>query len=165
MSIAKQLPEIAPFFMQDCPLCGRSNRMVVKGVYRCDGKTEQYPDIGYSFCNCKCIFYTRFENIKEYDSRSFQNSPKPLEKLTEMFLEMGSGQSLLIRMPDPFFVDWGQDPYEFLHWNPRLNHILWDMDQFCLEAKMIGFEVVKAERDFNVQTESPQTMEILLRKP
>ena len=165
MSVAKQLPEIEPFFMQDCPLCGRSNRMVVKGVCRYDDKTELYPDIGYSFCNCKNIFFTRFENIKEHDDRSFQNIERPLEKLAELFDSMESGQNLLIRMPDVYFVDWGQDPYEFLHWNPRKNHILFNMDQFCDEAKEIGFEIVKAERDFTVGTEHPQTMEILLRKP
>src|SRR3990167_1639264 len=165
VSVAKQLPEIEPFFMQSCPLCGRANRMVVKGVCRYGDKTELYPDIGYHFCNCKCIFYTPFENIKEHDDRSFQNMERPLEKLTELYGSMESGQNLLIRMPDPFFCDWGQDPYEFLHWNPRRNHILFDKDQFCEEAKSIGFEIVKAERDFNVGTETPQTMEILLRKP
>lgn len=109
MSVAKQLPEIEPFFMQDCPLCGRSNRMVVKGVsrYTDDGKTwhkELYPDIGYSFCNCKCIFYTRFENVKERDDLSFQTMENPLAKLGELYLSMESGQNLLIRMPDVFFV-------------------------------------------------------------
>lgn len=165
MSVAQRLPEIVPFFMQDCPLCGRANRMVIKGVCRYDGKTEIYPDIGYSFCNCKNIFYTRFENVKEHEAQSFQNLEKPLEKLAELYGSMESGLNLLIRMPDPFFVDWGQDPYEFLHWNPRRNHILWNLDQFCEEAALIGFEVVSAKRDFSVGTENPQTMEILLRKP
>lgn len=170
MSVAKQLSEVNSFFMQDCPLCGRSNRMVVKGVcrYTDDGKNlkqELYPDIGYSFCNCRNIFYTRFENVKEHNDLSFQTMEFPLVKLAELYGSMESGQNLLIRMPDPFFCDWGQDPYEFLHWNPRRNHILFDMDEFCEEAKEIGFEVVKAERDFSVGTENPQTMEILLRKP
>ena len=130
MSVAKQLPEIEPFFMQDCPLCGRSNRMVVKGVCRYDDKTELYPDIGYSFCNCKNIFYTRFENIKEHDCESFQTMYEPLKKLDYLFRNMEIGQCLLIRMPDPYFCDWGQDPYEFLHWNPRRNHILFDKIHF-----------------------------------
>src|SRR3990167_4604393 len=85
VSVAKQLPEIEPFFMQDCPLCGRANRMVIKGACRYDGKIELYPDIGYSFCNCKNIFYTRYENIKEHDAGSFQNCPKPLEKLADLY--------------------------------------------------------------------------------
>ena len=164
MSVAKQLPEIEPFFMQDCPLCGRSNRMVVKGVCRYDGKAEQYPDIGYSFCNCKNIFYTRFENVKS-ESGSFQSKKDPILELQTKYGEMGRDQSLLIIMPDPYFVDWGQNPYEFLHWDPRENNIIWDMDQFCEEAKAVGFEIVKAERDFEVGTENPQTMRILLRKP
>jgi len=165
MAIAKELPIVVPFFMQECPLCGRSNRMVVKGVYIKDDKVELYPDIGYSFCNCKSIFYTNYENIKVKTHIGFQYYEKPYEEMRNVYESLPSGNTLKFNMPDPFFCEWGNNPYEFEHWNPRMNHILFDMGQFCEDAKEIGFEVMSARRVFDVDSEYPKTMEIVLRKP
>lgn len=159
MSIAKELPVVDRDFMQDCPICGRDNRMVVKGVYK---PGELYPDIGYSFCNCKCIFYTNYENIKKDSGLS--SKWVPLMHLAESYFKMKKDEVLSIILPDPFFVDWQQDPYQFLHWNPRKNHIIWDMDVFCEEAEWMGFKIESAEREFEVASENPQTMKVLLRK-
>ena len=165
MSIAQSLPNVEPFFMQICPLCGRDNRIVVKGVYTRDGKREIYPDIGYSFCNCKNIFYTNFENVKDFRAPSFQNFEKPLDELCRMFDSLPSGDFMIIVMPDPFFCAWDIDPYMFEHWNPRVNHVIWDMEGFCEEAENAGFEIIKAKRQFDVNSGNPKTMEIVLRKP
>ena len=138
--------------------------MVVKGVYIKDGKRELYPDIGYSFCNCKSIFYTNYENIKIKTHAGFQYYEKPLVELKNAYESIPSGNEIRLIMPDPFFVEWAQDPYSFEYWNPRLYHVLFDMEQFCDDAREIGFEVVSSKRQFNLESESPKTMEIILRK-
>ena len=165
MSIAQQLPEVVPFFTQDCPLCSRPNRMIVKGVYMHEGKRELYPDIGYSFCNCKSIFYTRYENLTIKEPKSFEHYKHPLVELKRLYDSLPTGESLNITMPDPFFCEWGNDPYTFEHWNPRANHILWDMISFCNEAEDIGFEIVYAKRQFDLASTNPKTMDIALKKP
>lgn len=165
MSIAQSLPEVDPMFMQKCPFCGCWNRMVVKGVYVKNGKHELYPDIGYSFCNCKSVFYTNYENVKIKTDSTIHHFERPLEELKNIFDSMPRGNFLKFNMPDPFFVEWGNNPYTFEHWNPRFNHVLFDMDQICEEAKSIGFDVVSAKREFDVNSPNPKTMEIILRKP
>ena len=165
MAIAKDLPVVHTDFIQKCPLCSRMNRMVVLGVYKLGDKVSRHPDIGYSFCNCKCIFYTDYSNIKVKTHSGFQYYEKPLEELKNVFEMSPNGKVLTFHMPDPFFCDWGQDPYTFEHWNPRFNHILFDMDQFCEDAKEVGFEVISARHEFDVQSEYPKTMEIILKKP
>ena len=165
MAIAKELPELSQLVMQACPLCGRSNRIVIKGIFIQGNKRELYPDMGYSFCNCKSIFYTNYENVKIRTHSGFQHYEKPLEELKNMFYEVPSGRVLKFNMPDPFFCDWGGNPYDFEHWDIRFNHVLFDMDQFCQDAEEIGFEVVSAKREFDVHSQNPKTMEITLRKP
>lgn len=165
MSVAQQLPEVVPMFMQDCPLCGRSNRMVVKGVYIKDDKAELYPDIGYSFCNCKSIFYTDYENVKVKTHSGIQHYRHPLKELGNIFNSLPNGDNLELCIPDPFFCEWGNNPYTFEHWNPRFNHVLFDMEQLCEDSKEIGFEVISSEREFDMASEHPKTMRILLRKP
>lgn len=164
MSIAQSLSTVDPFFMQPCPLCGRLNRMVVKGVYVKGDKVELYPDMGYSYCNCKSIFYTKLENIVQQNV-GFQNYKEPLRELERVFEAIPSGDTILIVAPDPFFCEWGQDPYSFHHWDPRKNFILWDMESLCDEARAIGYEVIYAVRDMDVQSKTPQHMKITLRKP
>ena len=152
--------------MQSCPLCGRLNRMVVKGVYKNrDGNLEVYPDVGYSFCNCKNIFYTNYENVKDKTHSGIQHYEKPLDELNNIFDSMASGGCLNMRLPDPFFCEWGNNPYTFEHWEIRSNHVLFDMHQLCEEAVRIGFEVVSAKREFGIDSKNPKTMEIILRKP
>ena len=165
MSVAKLLPNLHPRSTQNCPLCGRSNRIVLKGVFIQDGKRELYPDIGYSFCNCKAIFYTDYSNIKIKTHSGPQYYEKPLEEIKNIYESTPSGNQIEFIMPDPFFCEWGQDPYTFEHWNPRLNHVLFDMTQFCEDCKEIGFEIVSADRDFDVHSKTPKTMRIVLRKP
>lgn len=162
MSIAKKLAEVDPNFIEPCPLCKRPNRMVVKGVFTSGETRECYPDMGYYFCNCKNVFYTRFKNLT--NDIGFQSLQHPLEDLKNKFNKMKSGEVLNIIAPDIFFVDWQQDPYEFVHWNPRTTYTLWNMNQIVEEAKVIGFEVVKAEHNFDTDSENPQTFNILLRR-
>lgn len=142
MSIAKSLPDVDPFFMQDCPLCGRSNRMVVKGVFKIGDKVELHPDMGYSFCNCKSIFYTRKENVMN-----------PVK---------ADPSSSVITKPDPFFA-W-PDPYQFHLWDVRKYEIIWDMDSLCERLVEDGYEVISAERDFKLDSKTPQHFHIKVKR-
>lgn len=142
MAIAKQLEELHADSMQDCPLCGRANRIVMKGVFVQDKKIELQPDSGYSFCNCKAVFYTNAENLHD------EVRPEP-------------NADGLITYPDPFFA-W-PNPYDFLHWNIRKYRILFDMDSLCDELVAQGYEIVSARRDFDVHSETPQHFHIRIR--
>lgn len=165
MAIAKDLGVVDPRFIQACPFCGRMNRMVVKGVCIIGNKRELHPDIGYSFCNCKSVFYTNYENVKVKTHSGIQHYEHPLKELKNIFDSTPAGNSITITMPDPFFCEWGNDPYTFEHWNPRFNHVLFDMDQLCEDAQEIGFELISKRREFNLDANEPKTMEIILRKP
>lgn len=165
MAIAKELPTVVPFFMQECPFCGRNNRMVVKGVYKNGDKHELYPDIGYSFCNCKSVFYTNYENVKIKTHSGIQHYKEPLKELKNIFDSLPIGNSLKLTIPDPYFCEWGNNPYTFEHWNPRFNHVLFDMHQLCEDCERMGFEVISFRREFNLDAAEPKTMEIILRKP
>lgn len=134
MAIAKELPEVNPIFMQPCPFCERQNRCVVHGVYIKDNKMLQHPDMGYSFCNCKSIFYTRSENLRE------PFSYEPVEGI--------------ISAPDPFFA-W-PDPYEFKHWDVRRYEIIWPIDSLCEILEEQGYKIISAERDFDLHSKTPQ---------
>jgi hypothetical protein len=139
--------------------------MVVKGVYKNGDKHEVYPDIGYSFCNCKSVFYTNYENVKIKTHSGIDHYEHPLKELKNIFDSTPQGNFVNLTMPDPFFCEWGNSPYTFEHWNPRFYHVLFDMDQICEDAREIGFEVVSAKREFTPGAERPKTMEIILRKP
>lgn len=165
MAVAQSLPDVDPNFMQDCPFCGRSNRIVVKGVYVDEGKHETYPDMGYSFCNCKSVFYTNYSNITIKTHSGIEHYEHPLKELKNIFESLAPKASLKFNLPDPFFCEWGNNPYTFEHWNPRFNRVLFDMHQICLEAERIGFQVISARRVFELETNHPKTMEIILRKP
>ena len=143
MSIAKSLPDVHKFFMQECPLCGRSNRVVVKGVYVYNDKLETHPDMGYSFCNCKSIFYTRPENVLDR-----------VDILPDVYG--------IITYPDPFFA-W-PDPYQFQYWDVRKYEVLWDMDELCGVLEERGNKIIKAWRDFEVGSKTPQHFHIQIKR-
>lgn len=147
MAIAKQLPDVDPNFMQRCPFCERNNRIVVQGVYRHEGKAQLYPDIGYSFCNCRDIFYC---------------DPKYINNPT--YLTSEEDGITHISMPDPFFCEWGNNPsLTFLHWDPRKYSIIWDMHRFCEYLTESGYEVLEARRDFDTASKTPQHFHIKAR--
>lgn len=142
MSIAKSLPDVHPSFIQDCPLCGRANRVVVKGTYKLGDKLELHPDMGYSFCNCKAIFYTRPENVLE---------PASYEP----------DENGVITLPDPFFA-W-PNPYDFHYWDVRKYGIIWDITSLCEHLESKGYEILSSERDFDVYSETPQHFHIKVK--
>lgn len=143
MAIAKELATVDPKFIQQCPLCGRSNRIVVQGLFVLGDKVEKHPDMGYSFCNCKDIYYTKSSNVTE----SRYCTPDINGDIT---------------YPDPFFA-W-PDPYQFLYWDVRKYQILWDMDSLCEHLKDQGFNIVSAIRDFDPASKTPQHFHIKIKR-
>ena len=66
MSANKKIPKWEAYAVQICPLCGQENSMVVNGLVSINNKTmAKTPDQGYSFCNCKNIWYTNWKNINQ----------------------------------------------------------------------------------------------------
>lgn len=96
--------------------------------------------MGYSFCNCRCIFYTRPENI------------------TDQFIY--APVNGILTAPDPFFCEWGNNPYTFPHWNVRRFQILWQMDEMVKELEAQGYDVIRAWKDFDVQSKTPMCYHI-----
>ena len=175
VAVAKSLPPVDKFFMQVCPICGTPQRMMIRGLYVENGKSQLYPDTGYSFCNCRNIFFTKWENItaeapnmysdnyiQEYGSR-LNSLQFPLMHLGGLFNHCNVGEILIITMRDPYFVIWTR-PHEYTGFNPRTNYILWDMGSFVEECKKVGFTVISADRDMNVESKTPECYHITLRK-
>lgn len=64
MSVSPSLPKYESWCKQKCPLCGQENIVVINGITVIDtNKIKAIPDRGYSFCNCRDIFYTNWSNI------------------------------------------------------------------------------------------------------
>jgi cyclopropane fatty-acyl-phospholipid synthase-like methyltransferase len=69
--------EVPKRALQTCPLCGEEHITIMHGIV---GDLEDYTkkqiclDRGYSFCNCRNIFYTKYENIDKsvYDKRYYE---------------------------------------------------------------------------------------------
>ena len=134
--------------------------MMIRGNY-VDGPTwYRFPDMGYSFCNCKHIFFTKWDHLLERDT-TWNNCEKPLEKLVESYEQQD--KSFTISMLDPYFINWNC-PHEMFHWQCRKVYILWDMDQWVEECKRVGFQIVNAWRDMDVNSKTPQHFHVTVKK-
>lgn len=142
MSVAQSLPEVHPDFIQQCPLCQRMNRVVVQGIYVVGTKADRHPDMGYSFCNCQDIFYTKPENV---------TNPASLEP----------DANGIITRPDPYFA-W-PNPYDFLGWDVRRYQILSNLDNFVEELESGGWMILDYWRDMDVQSKTPQTFHVKVK--
>lgn len=63
MSIAQKFDKVAPHSKQPCPLCGHDKILVANGLVDMGKEFKMVPDRGYSFCNCKNIWYTDWSNV------------------------------------------------------------------------------------------------------
>ncbi len=62
--------------LQNCPLCNQPNEIFMQGLVRSlySGTVQQCEDRGYSFCNCRNIFYTDWKNINIFNFKErFRN--------------------------------------------------------------------------------------------
>ena len=124
-------------------MCGRMNRIVMNGLFACNGKIDKHPDMGYSFCNCKAIFYTNRENLRD-----------------EVAIQ--PDENGVITYPDPFFA-W-PNPYDFIFWDVRRYEVIWDMESLCEQLEFEGYKVLSAKRDFDVHSKTPQHFHIKVSK-
>ena len=137
--------------------------MMIRGNFidPMDGKWTRFPDIGYSFCNCRNIFFTRWDNLIDRNI-TWNNCQYPLDKLKRNFEE--GPKEFTISMLDPFFINWNC-PHEMWHWQCRKVYILWDMESFVEECKKVGFEIVNYWRDMDVESKTPQNFHVTVRNP
>lgn len=67
----QEIPDWLLRHNQSCPFCGQEHIMLIKGLVNDNDKGCQtnVADKGYSFCNCKNVFFTDWSNIdkKIYD--------------------------------------------------------------------------------------------------
>jgi hypothetical protein len=143
MAIAKELDVVHDDFIQDCPFCGQPNRIVVKGTYKVGDKIELHPDMGYSFCNCRSVFYTNKRNVvnpANYNPDSYG----------------------CVTLPDPFFA-WA-NPYDFHYWDVRRYELLFSLDSFCDYLKLQGYSIESARHDFDVNSTTPQHFHVRVKK-
>jgi len=76
MSVYQELPKFAERLLQPCPFCGMKQPLYIRAIHMqrpedsYDVEKLIHPDLGYSFCNCKNIWYTNWSNIWQnvYDS-------------------------------------------------------------------------------------------------
>ena len=155
MSIIKKIERGAEWCIQKCPICGQENDMVIRGDIELGPEKKRYiyPDIGYSFCNCHSIFYTTHVPL-----------PNPIDELKEEKEKLYNLDEYFVDMPDPFFVKW-DDPYQFIHWNPRKNLIIWDIDSLCETLEEIGYEICGRFRNLDPNTPHPMTSTIIIGIP
>lgn len=62
----RELQKLSPRQKQACPLCGQLQTIMMRGLTR-DIETNEIGcvgDRGYSFCNCRNIFFTDWKNIQ-----------------------------------------------------------------------------------------------------
>ena len=144
-------------------MCRELHRMMIRGNYvdPNDGKWSRFPDIGYSFCNCRNIFFTNWENVLERNT-TWNNCEYPVDKLQQAYAEAPG--DFTISMLDPFFINFDA-PHEMWHWQCRKVYILWDMNSFANECRNVGFEVVSAIRDMDPASKTPQHFHLTIRKP
>lgn len=98
----RELQKLESHQLQECPLCGEWQTLMMRGKTQ-DIEDKSYGvvgDRGYSFCNCRNIFFTQWKNI---DSRINQE-PSPVRKL-EVEKEWGLIQKYLSRPKNVWCTD------------------------------------------------------------
>lgn len=81
MSLDQKFPRVEPWSQQRCPFCGDDKIIITHGITLSetdDDKMKIYPDRGYSFCNCKSVWFTNWTNI-DLDVRSLKDSTEVLQ--------------------------------------------------------------------------------------
>lgn len=179
MSVLHELPKYKEHLMQQCPFCGEKHHVLVRGgITTHDGtklNTEVFPDMGYSFCNCKNIFYTNWENIKlgVYDesyAKRYKNADEVNKKCAKSYWQMhkkrivensNSGEKFLeLGAVTPYIMDLAKESgfdttgldiikHDFSHPMIEANFELWDgriwFDDFSEKAR---FDVIWASHIF-----------------
>lgn len=166
MSVSQSLPTYETWSVQACPFCGSEQPMVVTGITFIGEESFDVPDRGYSFCNCKNIWFTNWSNIdqgtyvdptyaKKHDSKYYTDLVKQLfrgyaELLIKesnggkKFLDLGSvNQYLLDEARASGFDTYGLDITNREDFGHQL--IVCDMDSGEIYEK---FDVIMANHFF-----------------
>ena len=97
------------------------------------------------------VDFENYEFQKKYDaiwaSHIFEHFKDPIGMVKKCAKILVEGGILFVVMPDPWFVDWANNPYEWIHWHIKEHHILWDLDSFCAVLEESGFEIIKKHRN------------------
>lgn len=92
--------------LQKCPLCKQENPIYVKGTkWSLESPDEKIliGDKGYSFCNCKNIFYTDWSNINQcvYDNeyvQKYEGTEKILSRYSDLYFKHLDGNGLFVEI-------------------------------------------------------------------
>jgi len=96
--------------LQKCPQCGMGHPVYVSGYAR-DYHTDQivlHPNKGYSFCNCKNLWYTDWKNIDQDEYAKVERSKTANEKAKR-------NQEIIFKTKFQLFTGWKKDIKSFLN--------------------------------------------------
>ena len=76
MSVEQAFPKVAYWSANICPLCGEKKPVIANGLITVGKDIKMCPDRGFSFCNCKNIWYTDWAN---HDAEAEEEPEQPIE--------------------------------------------------------------------------------------
>lgn len=161
MQLQEVKKRIAP---QACPFCGTLQDVIVYGHEVKDQRLHIDKDRGYSFCNCKNIFYTDWKNMEQelYEQIDYSNKYKGVEHhllkyiefyepymkplIGKKFLEMGTvNECILDRAQELGFDAYGSDFSE----RPSKHKFIWgDWEKIDLSPYYNKFGFIIASHIF-----------------
>jgi len=159
-----EIPQYNSKLYQKCPFCGQEQVILVKGLVKSidDDKYQIAHDKGYSFCNCRDVFFTNEKNVIE---------PDPCPDLKESYEKMDSGEAITITMPDTIYIDTERGQTLNWVWYVEQYKILWSMDSFIEYAQELGFDCVSKNRNIEMHRTTDKEFAwkkeftVTLRKP
>lgn len=127
MSGNPHLAEFEPWCYQRCPFCKNEQTIVINGAVFANKESHPTYDRGYSFCNCKNIFFTDWSNI---DTSSYHNPQYAKDHVRDDYRE---ALSKLFRAYKSDFSIHGNGGNRFLDLGTVVSYL---MD----EAKFYGYD-------------------------
>jgi predicted SAM-dependent methyltransferase len=129
-------------FYQKCPLCGEDHPAMMRGKVQDmeSGNFGVIPNKGYSFCNCRNIFYTDWSNIdlKVYDRGYYEK------------YQLGDSHKLAITETNlmyPVFKKYG-NPKTFFEIGAIHDFVMGNMASKGLECS--GIDITEHDSNYNV---------------
>lgn len=99
-----------------------------------------------------------------WSAHTFEHFKRPILALKKCWHILNDGGWIFISMPDPIFVDWGENPYTWAHWICREHYIMWDMDSFSEVMEENGFRVVESKHNLEKDYTGHTDFHILAKK-
>lgn len=165
MSVNKQFPNYESWCIQKCPFCGEPSKVIANGAVFVADKQNISPDRGFSFCNCKNIFFTDWSNmdqesykIPEYSENHYRGEhEKQMKELYDAYkhiikkhcegkklLDLGSVTNYLLNFAkEEGYETTGLDIVDHKNFGHEL--IVADFDSYQVDRK---FDVIYANHFF-----------------